>query len=160
VSGAGNFDANGQIVSAHAAYGKFIKQYEDAGDWRSPKNDMLWSSGSEASPVKTVNDPCPDGWRIPTNAELGKLAEKKLNWDPDKRGWYFGSAEEKILLRVAGYRRNIDGTVTDVGISGNYWSSSVNGIKAYELTYSKFSVQTNQSDKRAYGQSVRCVADH
>jgi len=35
VSGLG-LDANGQIVSTHAAYGKFIKQIENPYDWRSP----------------------------------------------------------------------------------------------------------------------------
>jgi len=35
VSG-GGLDANGQIVSTHAAYGKFIKQNESPFDWRSP----------------------------------------------------------------------------------------------------------------------------
>ncbi|MDV3874518.1 hypothetical protein CMU01_00570 [Elizabethkingia anophelis] len=33
-----------------------------------------WNSGTDQNPVKTVNDPCPSGWRIPTLAEAAILS--------------------------------------------------------------------------------------
>ena len=80
VSGSENFDTNDQIVNTHPAYGKFIKQYEVPYDWRTPQNDALWNAGSETSPVKTPNDPCPAGWRVPTHTELQSLASVTKEW--------------------------------------------------------------------------------
>ena len=40
--------------------------FENSKDWLSPKDNGLWNSGTEASPKKTVYDPCPTGWRVPT----------------------------------------------------------------------------------------------
>ena len=83
VSGLQNFDAHGQIVNTHDAYGKFVKQSEwqiEPSDWRSPQIDTLWNSGSEELPVKTTNDPCPEGWRVPTNAEQRSLVNAYSEW--------------------------------------------------------------------------------
>ena len=41
------------------------------------QDDKLWNSGTESEPIKTENDPCPDGWRVPTSVELETL--KSLN---------------------------------------------------------------------------------
>ncbi|MEF9478755.1 hypothetical protein OWR28_14515 [Chryseobacterium sp. 1B4] len=38
-------------------------------NYRNYAPNKSWNSGTEASPVKTLKDPCPDGFRIPTNNE-------------------------------------------------------------------------------------------
>nr|WP_199162069.1 FISUMP domain-containing protein [Elizabethkingia sp. ASV34] len=40
-----------------------------------PIPDKGWNSGTEEVPVKTSLDPCPDGYRIPTNTEWNSLKE-------------------------------------------------------------------------------------
>ena len=42
-------------------------------DWLYPQDSKLWNSGSESNPSKTEYDPCPNGWRVPTYAELSEL---------------------------------------------------------------------------------------
>ena len=49
-------------------------------DWVDPRNDELWNSGTESNPVKTEYDPCPDGWRVPTYAELSELRKNHSSW--------------------------------------------------------------------------------
>jgi len=50
-------------------------------DWRVPQNDALWNAGSETSPVKAANDPCPAGWRVPTYIELLSLETVTKEWN-------------------------------------------------------------------------------
>ena len=55
----------------------------------------LWNSGSEAGPVKTEYDPCPEGWRVPTYAELKSLFMNRSAWTTNSIGqtgyWFSGS---------------------------------------------------------------------
>ena len=51
----------------------FFTSSESLYDWTSPQDDTLWNSGTEENPIKTEYDPCPEGWRVPTYAELDEL---------------------------------------------------------------------------------------
>ncbi|OOG19719.1 hypothetical protein BWD42_07395 [Sphingobacterium sp. CZ-UAM] len=48
--------------------------------------DNAWNSGTEMAPVKTANDPCPSGFRIPTRREAQLLVDgtvaSNLPWFP------------------------------------------------------------------------------
>jgi len=159
-------DADGQIVNTHAAYGKFIKTIDTLFDWRTPQNNLLWNSGTETTPVKTVNDPCPAGWRVPTKTELKSLENSvseigKLN---GIFGRYYGDGTEKLFLPAAGYRGENTGTLYGMGESMPgineylyYWSSTPIGEWAYLLCY--FSEDRISRHPRAGGLSVRCVAE-
>jgi len=106
------FDSNGQILSGQPAYGKFINASSSPFDWRSPKIDNLWDSGTESSPVKTANDPCPTGWRVPTKDELKSLIDSGSECKPDfngESGRLFGSGANNIFLPAAGARSGYDG---------------------------------------------------
>jgi len=157
VSGSG-LDANGQIVNTHAAYGKFIKQNETPYDWCSPQNDVLWNSGTETAPVKTANDPCPAGWRVPTQTELQSLLDSGSEWDDLNgiSGRYFGEGTTKLFLPAAGGRNA--GEVFGSGEGGGYWSSAVVDVYARYLYFYGGLVDVSNSN-RAVGFSVRCVSD-
>jgi len=152
-------DANGQIVGTHAAYGKFIKQDEEPYDWRTPQNDALWNSGTETIPIKTANDPCPVGWRVPTEAELQSLLDSGNEWGElnGVSGSYFGNETERLFLPAAGCRRLSDGRINCTEVYGRYWSSLLE-IYGVILLFgeSTYSVSPAAS---AFGLSVRCVAE-
>ena len=39
-----------------------------------------WNAGTEDEPAKAVNDPCPEGWRVPTKKEWLSLFNGSDNW--------------------------------------------------------------------------------
>jgi uncharacterized protein (TIGR02145 family) len=124
----------------------FIKAPNSPYDWRSTQNDGLWQG------VSGVNNPCPTGFRIPTETEL--VAESATFTTPDAAG-AFASA---LKFPAAGARNNNGLVLSTVGSEGYYWTSAIVG------TYSRF-LYFNSSGAgmynywRAMGQSVRCIKE-
>lgn len=113
-------------------------------DWRNPQNDNLWQG------VNGINNPCPIGYRIPTYAEW---QAEQLSWSSNDAAGAFASP---LKLPLAGFRLYYSsGTLSNVGSSGKYWSSSVVGVQSKFLY---FGYGTTGGD-RAYGYSVRCIKD-
>lgn len=140
--------------------------YNVTKDWVYPVNSALWNSGTEDNPVKTEYDPCPDGWRVPTYAELENLSSNYSSWttkDGQNGYWFSGSnsyseSASCVFFPAAG-RRNYEGYADYRGNRGNYWSSRpdrYDAHDAYQLTFGSNSA--NMYDNyHACGFSVRCV---
>ena len=129
-------------------------------DWLSPQNDKLWNSGDEDNPVKTEYDPCPEGWRVPTFAELDNLRSNSSSWTSvdGQSGYFFSGSQSsgmKVFFPAAG-RRSDDGDAYDRGRRGSYWSSSQSESSAFYLFFEN-GLASAASYNRAYGYSVRCV---
>jgi len=137
-------------------------------DWLITQNDKRWNSGSEESPVKTVYDPCPEGWRVPTKTELNRLRGNHTSGNVQigthgtftQNGYYFDGStnttpDSGVFLPVGGVR-SYKGTSSDREVCSEYWSSSVNNVGVYslQLHYLSIKVTTNY---RAQGFPVRCV---
>ena len=133
-------------------------------DWLSPHNDKLWNSGTEENPVKTEYDPCPDGWRVPTYAELSELCQNCSSWTSEEGqpGYWFRGASSytenvpQVFFPAAGDRFN-GANAYNRGSGGCYWSSRPYSTTAYSLGFSEYS--TSMGGSRAHGCSVRCVQD-
>jgi len=130
----------------------FIKVSSSPYDWRSGQNANLWQG------VNGMNNPCPTGYRVPTDTELN--AERN---NGGTGFWGTGSAQNNaagafasvLKLPVAGYR-TFSGSLDLVGNSGRYWSSTVSVALAGVLAYSSSTALMSSSD-RANGFSVRCI---
>jgi uncharacterized protein (TIGR02145 family) len=116
-------------------------------DWRSPQNANLWQG------VNGVNNPCPTGFRVPTDTEW---EEEIASWSsPDAAGAYVSP----LKLPKAGYRQINDGSLSAGGTSGYYWSSTVNGGTSGQLLFTSSSANM-YINNRAIGFSVRCIKDY
>jgi len=128
-------------------HGDFILAPDSPYDWRSPQNDNLWQG------VNGVNNPCPDGYRIPTEAE----------WSAERQSWSSNNASgafnSPLKLPVAGFRaRSGGGSLLSVGSRGDYWSGTVGVTYSRFLTFSS-STENLHNGFRANGVSVRCIKD-
>lgn len=118
-------------------------------DWRSPQNTNLWQG------VAGVNNPCPNGYRIPTEAEL---EAERLSWSANSS---IGAFASPLKFPVAGARSSIDGSVSTAGNAGYYYSSTVSGTKSRNLYFGSFGISLAglSPSGRIDGYSVRCIKD-
>ena len=127
-------------------HGDFIISANTPDDWRSPQNSNLWQS------VNGINNPCPSGYRLPTESELDA---EHVSWVSDNAA---GAIASPLKLPVAGGRSFSNGSLLNVGARGNYWSSAVSGANSRFLIFYSTNAQMGFS-YRAYGYSVRCIKD-
>jgi hypothetical protein len=128
------------------AHGDFITVNPGNYDWRSPQNDNLWQG------VNGVNNPCPAGYRLPTETEINA---ERLSWSQNNSAGAFASP---LKLPLAGIRVYSDGSLYPVGSFGSYWSSTVSGTYAAHLNFVSSDADMGYG-YRAYGFSVRCLKD-
>ncbi len=128
-------------------HGSFIFTSNDyPWDWRSPQSDNLWQG------VSGTNNPCPAGFRLPTDTEL---ATERTSWNSNNSAGAFASP---LRLISAGHRSSVSGTVFDEGNLGFYWSSTVIAMLSLSLQFQSDSSEViNQ--RRASGFSIRCLKD-
>jgi uncharacterized protein (TIGR02145 family) len=116
-------------------------------------------------------NPCPVGWRVPTESEMLSLIESGHSWTDSgpngmKGRWFgenhAGTKEGCVFLPAAGYR---DVTIKSALVrnsSGFYWTTTTSYVSnTYVSTFMSFTnsqVLTNQQ-YRGMGYSVRCVKE-
>ena len=122
-------------------------------DWLSPKNDRLWNGTT-----KGVNDPCPEGYRVPATSELSSL----------ERGSVFSkplltiSADKdypSLIFPAAGGRGYSGGSAGEQSVWGRYWSSSAAGNTSHHISFNSTTLDSNAGYQRVYSFSVRCVRE-
>ncbi len=135
-------------------------------DWRSGgENNDRWGDGTtfgdNTNMIKAANDPCPEGWKIPSQKQWASIytsASIPNTWTWTGNGYQVGHV---LYLPAAGSRRYTNGGLRDVGLNGLYSSSTVNATYSSILRFTSSSVSTNYSTiPRAEGLSVRCVQEN
>lgn len=122
---------------------KFIIDFGTNGDWRSPQENGLWQG------VDGINNPCPEGWRIPTKEE----------WDAE--GLSSGQeAFEKLKITYTGLRWFYSGAF-DYLSDGFYWTSTIETqyspqLFTYMVSFGSTSYLADISN-RGNGHSCRCI---
>jgi hypothetical protein len=117
-------------------------------NWYTGSNpDNLWQGTSG------TNNPCPSGFRLPTEAELNA---ERLSWAPNNNA--AGAFASPLKLPLAGYRSRSSGSLANVGTNGFYWSSTVSSTSASNLSFLSSNAYMNTFN-RAFGYSVRCIKD-
>jgi uncharacterized protein (TIGR02145 family) len=98
------------------------------------------------------NNPCPNGFRIPTQAEFD--AEKTAYTITNSATAY--SAIQKFV--TAGKRSNSSGLLSLMGTTGNYWTSDISSNNSVELTFNATTISFSNQN-RSVGFAVRCIKD-
>ena len=115
--------------------------------------------------VKTVYDPCPPGFCVPTGnlyyymGNTGSSNSSYGTWQstPPGRTWIYGGANN--FFPASGLRSNSSGSLSNVGSYGFYWSASANNSYGGHNLYFDSSNWYWRNDFRAYGFPVRAVAE-
>ncbi len=123
-------------------------------DWRSPQNNNLWQG------VNGINNPCPIGFRIPTNTEF---QDERSSWSsfwtgvPQAANGSDGAFASPLKLPGGGgLRDGGNGSLLYVGNNANYWSSTITGYDAIHLQFSTYNTSIGNGQRKS-GNSVRCI---
>jgi prepilin-type N-terminal cleavage/methylation domain-containing protein/uncharacterized protein (TIGR02145 family) len=124
----------------------FITNSNSPRDWRNPQNNNLWQG------LSGINNPCPVGFRLPTEVELDAERVGWISQDPA------GAFVSPLKFTTAGSRRYSNGSLVGVGLTGDYWSSTINEANSRSLSFF-YDHAGIGSGFRANGCSVRCIKD-
>ena len=115
-------------------------------DWLTTPDDNLWQGDGG------INDPCPAGFRLPTQTE----------WEVEHNSWATqdndGAFGSPLKLTVGGWHNRGNGNLEQVGATGYYWSSTAEDPSSHRLHFSDAVVGVG-TGLRPQGYSVRCIKD-
>jgi len=137
---------NNQSTSDIAGNALFITNPSNTiySDWITPKNDNLWQG------VNGINNPCPDGFRIPTQAE----------WEAEIKTWSgrnaSGAFASPLKLPPAG-KRQYDGVISTDNTSAYYWTSTISQTQVFSMNLTSTGAYSTNAYPRVNGYSCRCI---
>jgi hypothetical protein len=115
-------------------------------DWRTPQEFNLWQG------VSGTNNPCPIGYRLPTETELNN---QRLSWSANTAA---GAIASPLRLPLPGSRYRVDGSINNIGTIGFYWSNMISSTLSRGLDLSSSDASVGDF-YRGSGLSVRCLKD-
>ncbi|ATL42929.1 hypothetical protein OZ664_04250 [Elizabethkingia sp. HX WHF] len=130
-------------------------------------NNKAWNSGTEDLPIKTSNDPCEEGFRVPTNPDLrtlinntvqeniGRFETSNTNYGAAKVLRSKKDPEIQLTFPNTGFLETNNGNLRLRGSAGFYWTS--NFFSSYLINVTNVSLYKGSTD--SFGNSIRCIAE-
>ena len=162
-----NVAESGKFAAKPTDYG-CLYQWNRKKAWPADNTPPIsWpASGESGESWDEDNDPCPDGYRVPTDEELAKL----IDADAVTREWttlndiYGRKLTDKVtnasmFLPASGARGSGSGVFQSQGGAGYYWSATTASSSETDANYTVFNYSyiIMNSGARTLGASVRCV---
>ena len=144
--------ANGPIDNARPG-NTFYTVSNSPHNWLNRVDNSLWNGSS-----KGPNDPCPPEYRVPTDTELMSIGNA-TSWD-GSGGLFKVNVENsypQLILPAAGCRE-VNGSSSNPGIDGYYWSSSVSSDP--NIAFFNSATLRQIPYVRARGFPVRCIREY
>lgn len=113
--------------------------------WKGSTLYALWSDD-----VKTMYDPCPAGWRLPSSIIVSKLLGSNFKKESNNGVVYRGT----MWYQLSGYISYLNGSIGQPGDASVYWASKM--YKMYQLGGSK---GTDADRHAGFGFVGRCVKE-
>ena len=128
-------------------HGDFILVTSSPFDWRSGQNNNFWQG------VNGVNNPCPSGYRLPTDAEWD---QERLSWSSNNA---IGAFASPLKLPLTGSRNGSNDSIEQEGAAGLYWSSTGISFGARMLVIVSINSTVSGFAHRVTGMAVRCLME-
>lgn len=118
------------------------------GNWLNTNNTSLWTSTGGS------NNPCPDGWRIPSKSEIDAWAASKVKKEGQLLKVDSNTGFPQFVLPCTGFRWDNDGGKIKPGY-GYYWTCTTEGNNSYNVYIDQSIAMAANPRARAY--PVRCI---
>tara|TARA_B100000795_G_scaffold68454_1_gene47468 strand:- start:284 stop:1060 length:777 start_codon:yes stop_codon:yes gene_type:complete len=115
-------------------------------DWLLNPDNNLWQG------VNGENNPCPEGFRIPTEEEF---EAERLTWSSNDAS---GAFKSPLKLSVGGARSRMSGAIGNIGTFVGYRTSTINGAEVRLMGIALNNSFMGSRDK-ADGNCIRCIQD-
>ncbi len=165
--------ATGSALYATAYPTTYITGVEESSyDWLyADHSQSLWSDS------KSINDPCPYGWRVASEStfddmKLPTLSQESIDELANSYGWELTNGSTSALFMGLGRRGQITGRIQNVNTNevrpapwiGYYWSNTAttdNNSSALYFAYDSTNIddctiENGKSSYRATGMQIRC----
>lgn len=130
----------------------FLTGNNPADWWSGGGNNDTWADAAPSSNNGT--DPCAaigPGWHLATQSEFANAITLEGITDVPSA---FAS---NLVLTAAGQREPVNGTMQNVGLYGQYWTSTPSSMYAKAVSIQPASINANDDALRSYGGTMRCL---
>ncbi len=149
--------------------GQRAKSWESTGylvdGWnKSTPSDISWT---------IENDPCPEGYHVPTLDQFISLltntnisySDKGTNWSASNYGYLILTSKTAPSITLefpaVGYRSHTSGALGTPGTTGYYWSSTqYDSDYGYRMYFSNNSITPSSKYEKKLGHNIRCVRNN
>lgn len=130
-----------------------------------PSSDDDWTTSDKE---KSINDPCPPGWRVPDAGVWSDISGNNITFDSKNGGvdlYYILGQWPTIWYPAPGIRQGETSNTWSAGelllngARGEYWTASSKDNTRYYLDIYNKKVYLRLSEVEAHGKSIRCMRD-